>query len=254
MNSVNVISYMTLVCLASFFDLVFEGISYAKLANLTPVIGLFVPLFLYAPLGSCRHLAVGLVSVASLVMGSMLEEASSSVAILVCFCFIQAKSTGWRWSRVIYHNSNKGCGRYGGIFNCIRKSLIAASMQKDYTFPRHWFSVDTRAVNEILGTCDSVGCTVDGKNPIDLQQEIVDGEVWFSQEADEGLNIWDWRDSRNEVDFQDACTIAFDSWTLGHVDYFVDYHYLGPDNRLWVISGTNAGSWLSDESSEVNAP
>ncbi|KAF5196185.1 hypothetical protein FRX31_014228 [Thalictrum thalictroides] len=52
---------------------------------------------------------------------------------------------------------------------------------------RHWFSVDTRAVNEILGTCDSVGCTVDGKNPIDLQQEIVEGEVWFSQESDEGL-------------------------------------------------------------------
>ncbi|KAF5175464.1 hypothetical protein FRX31_034949 [Thalictrum thalictroides] len=32
----------------------------------------------------------------------------------------------------------------------------------------------------------SGGCTVDGKNPIDLQQEIVEGEVWFSQESDEG--------------------------------------------------------------------
>ncbi|PWZ03932.1 60S ribosomal protein L12 [Zea mays] len=31
-------------------------------------------------------------------------------------------------------------------------------------------------VKEILGTCVSVGCTVDGKDPKDLQQEIDDGE------------------------------------------------------------------------------
>ncbi|MBA0572945.1 hypothetical protein Golob_000246 [Gossypium lobatum] len=32
-------------------------------------------------------------------------------------------------------------------------------------------------VKEILGTCVSVGCTVDGKDPKDLQQEISDGEI-----------------------------------------------------------------------------
>ncbi|PPD94697.1 hypothetical protein GOBAR_DD08233 [Gossypium barbadense] len=32
-------------------------------------------------------------------------------------------------------------------------------------------------VKEILGTCVSVGCTVDGKDPRDLQQEIDDGDV-----------------------------------------------------------------------------
>ncbi|XP_042404699.1 60S ribosomal protein L12-1-like [Zingiber officinale] len=32
-------------------------------------------------------------------------------------------------------------------------------------------------VKEILGTCVSIGCTVDGKDPKDLQQEISDGEV-----------------------------------------------------------------------------
>ncbi|KAI3478123.1 hypothetical protein L1887_59984 [Cichorium endivia] len=32
-------------------------------------------------------------------------------------------------------------------------------------------------VKEILGTCVSVGCTVDGKDPKDLQQEIADGDV-----------------------------------------------------------------------------
>ncbi|KAJ0714531.1 putative ribosomal protein L11/L12 [Helianthus annuus] len=33
------------------------------------------------------------------------------------------------------------------------------------------------AVMEILGTCVSVGCTVDGKDPKDLQQMIADGYV-----------------------------------------------------------------------------
>ena len=32
-------------------------------------------------------------------------------------------------------------------------------------------------VKEILCTCVSVGCTVDGKDPKDLQTEINDGEV-----------------------------------------------------------------------------
>ncbi|KAJ6372815.1 hypothetical protein OIU76_027192 [Salix suchowensis] len=36
-------------------------------------------------------------------------------------------------------------------------------------------------VKEILGTCVSVGCTVDGKDPKDLQQEITDGDVEISE-------------------------------------------------------------------------
>ncbi|XP_031102860.1 probable sulfate transporter 3.4 [Ipomoea triloba] len=55
-----------------------QGISYAKLANLPPIIGLyssFVPPLIYSVLGSSRHLAVGPVSIASLVMGTMLSEA-----------------------------------------------------------------------------------------------------------------------------------------------------------------------------------
>ncbi|KAF7814295.1 putative sulfate transporter 3.4 [Senna tora] len=54
-----------------------KGISYAKLANLPPIIGLyssFVPPLVYSLLGSSRHLGVGPVSIASLVMGSMLSE------------------------------------------------------------------------------------------------------------------------------------------------------------------------------------
>ncbi|XP_055828838.1 probable sulfate transporter 3.4 [Solanum dulcamara] len=57
-----------------------QGISYAKLANLPPIIGLyssFVPPLIYSILGSSRHLAVGPVSIASLVMGTMLSQAVS---------------------------------------------------------------------------------------------------------------------------------------------------------------------------------
>ncbi|KAM7277339.1 hypothetical protein ACFE04_019205 [Oxalis oulophora] len=54
-----------------------QGISYAKLAHLPPILGLytsFVPPLLYAVLGSSRHLGIGPTSIASLVMGTMLGE------------------------------------------------------------------------------------------------------------------------------------------------------------------------------------
>lgn len=57
-----------------------QGISYAKLANLPPVLGLyssFVPPLVYAMMGSSRDLAVGTVAVASLLTGSMLSSAVS---------------------------------------------------------------------------------------------------------------------------------------------------------------------------------
>nr|GEW85537.1 probable sulfate transporter 3.4 [Tanacetum cinerariifolium] len=69
----DVVSGLTIASLA-----IPQGISYAKLANLPPIIGLyssFVPPLIYSVLGSSRHLAVGPVSIASLVMGTMLNEA-----------------------------------------------------------------------------------------------------------------------------------------------------------------------------------
>ncbi|KAK0571766.1 hypothetical protein LWI29_021202 [Acer saccharum] len=54
-----------------------DGISYAKLAHLPPIIGLyssFVPPLIYSVLGSSRHMGIGPVSIASLVMGTMLNE------------------------------------------------------------------------------------------------------------------------------------------------------------------------------------
>ncbi|XP_031485180.1 probable sulfate transporter 3.4 [Nymphaea colorata] len=71
----DIVSGLTIASLA-----IPQGISYAKLANLPPIIGLyssFVPPLIYAVLGSSRDLAVGPVSIASLVMGSMLREAVS---------------------------------------------------------------------------------------------------------------------------------------------------------------------------------
>ncbi|XP_003632327.1 sulfate transporter 3.1 [Vitis vinifera] len=52
-----------------------QGISYAKLANLPPILGLyssFVPPLVYAMMGSSRDLAVGTVAVGSLLIASML--------------------------------------------------------------------------------------------------------------------------------------------------------------------------------------
>ncbi|KAL7084238.1 hypothetical protein ACP275_14G212900 [Erythranthe tilingii] len=57
-----------------------QGISYAKLANLPPILGLyssFVPPLVYAVMGSSRDLAVGTVAVGSLLTGSMLSEVVS---------------------------------------------------------------------------------------------------------------------------------------------------------------------------------
>ncbi|KAA8527638.1 hypothetical protein F0562_034967 [Nyssa sinensis] len=54
-----------------------QGISYASLANLPPIIGLyssFVPPLVYAMLGSSRDVAVGTVAVASLLISSMLGK------------------------------------------------------------------------------------------------------------------------------------------------------------------------------------
>ncbi|KAK5774294.1 sulfate transporter 3.1-like [Gossypium arboreum] len=54
-----------------------QGISYAKLANLPPILGLyssFIPPLVYAMMGSSRDLAVGTVAVASLLTASMLGQ------------------------------------------------------------------------------------------------------------------------------------------------------------------------------------
>ncbi|CAF2130963.1 unnamed protein product [Brassica rapa] len=73
-----------------------QGISYAKLANLPPIVGLyssFVPPLIYSVLGSSKHLAVGPVSIASLVMGSMLSESVSPTQDPVLYLKLAFTST-----------------------------------------------------------------------------------------------------------------------------------------------------------------
>ncbi|XP_004493701.1 sulfate transporter 3.1-like [Cicer arietinum] len=54
-----------------------QGISYAKLANLPPILGLYssvIPPIIYAMMGSSRDVAVGTVAVGSLLIGSILSR------------------------------------------------------------------------------------------------------------------------------------------------------------------------------------
>ncbi|XP_062085502.1 sulfate transporter 3.1-like [Humulus lupulus] len=68
----DIISGITIASLA-----IPQGISYAKLANLPPILGLyssFIPPLVYAMMGSSRDLAVGTVAVGSLLTASMLGQ------------------------------------------------------------------------------------------------------------------------------------------------------------------------------------
>uniref|UniRef100_A0A0E0MLL1 Uncharacterized protein n=1 Tax=Oryza punctata TaxID=4537 RepID=A0A0E0MLL1_ORYPU len=58
----------------------------------------------------------------------------------------------------------------------------------------------------------------------------------------ETLSTWDWNDGSRELNIDDARSLATDRWNLDHVDYFVDCHYSLPDDKLWVIGGTTAGT------------
>ncbi|KAL3501883.1 hypothetical protein ACH5RR_036332 [Cinchona calisaya] len=87
----DVVSGLTIASLA-----IPQGISYAKLANLPPIVGLyssFVPPLIYAVLGSSRDLAVGPVSIASLIMGSMLRQEVSPAKDPILFLQLAFSST-----------------------------------------------------------------------------------------------------------------------------------------------------------------
>ncbi|MCL7026606.1 hypothetical protein MKW94_019224 [Papaver nudicaule] len=67
---------ITIACLA-----VPQGISYAKLANLPPILGLyssFIPPLIYAIFGSSKDIAVGTIASASVLLASIIEEAVSA--------------------------------------------------------------------------------------------------------------------------------------------------------------------------------
>ncbi|KAJ8559321.1 hypothetical protein K7X08_003379 [Anisodus acutangulus] len=77
-----------------------QGISYAKLGNLPPILGLyssFIPPLVYALMGSSRDLAVGTVAVGSLLMASMLGSevnASENPTLYLHLAFTATFFTG----------------------------------------------------------------------------------------------------------------------------------------------------------------
>ncbi|XP_006652928.3 probable sulfate transporter 3.3 [Oryza brachyantha] len=104
-----------------------QGISYAKLASLPPIIGLyssFVPPMVYAVLGSSRDLAVGPVSIASLIMGSMLRQAVSPAAEPLLF--LQLAFTSTFFAGLV--QASLGILRLGFIIDFLSKATLVGFM------------------------------------------------------------------------------------------------------------------------------
>ncbi|OIV94292.1 hypothetical protein TanjilG_25661 [Lupinus angustifolius] len=104
-----------------------QGISYAKLANLPPIVGLyssFVPPLVYAVLGSSRDLAVGPVSIASLVMGSMLRQEVSPTLDPILFLQLAFTSTFFAG----LFQASLGILRLGFIIDFLSKAILIGFM------------------------------------------------------------------------------------------------------------------------------
>lgn len=104
-----------------------QGISYAKLADLPPILGLyssFVPPLVYAVLGSSRDVAVGPVSIASLIMGSMLREvANPNTQTLL---FLQLALTSTLFAGVF--QASLGILRLGFVIDFLSKATLTGFM------------------------------------------------------------------------------------------------------------------------------
>lgn len=118
----DVVSGLTIASLA-----IPQGISYAKLANLPPIVGLyssFVPPLVYALLGSSRDLAVGPVSIASLLMGSMLRQEVSPTQDPILFLQLAFTSTFFAG----LFQASLGFLRLGFIIDFLSKATLIGFM------------------------------------------------------------------------------------------------------------------------------
>ncbi|GJZ73637.1 probable sulfate transporter 3.3, partial [Tanacetum coccineum] len=118
----DVVSGLTIASLA-----IPQGISYAKLANLPPIVGLyssFVPPLVYAVLGSSRDLAVGPVSIASLLMGSMLRQEVSPTQDPILFLQLAFTSTFFAG----LFQASLGFLRLGFIIDFLSKATLIGFM------------------------------------------------------------------------------------------------------------------------------
>ncbi|KAJ9563685.1 hypothetical protein OSB04_008845, partial [Centaurea solstitialis] len=116
----DVVSGLTIASLA-----IPQGISYAKLANLPPIVdSSFVPPLIYAVLGSSRDLAVGPVSIASLLMGSMLRQEVSPVHDPLLFLQLAFTSTFFAG----LFQASLGFLRLGFIIDFLSKATLIGFM------------------------------------------------------------------------------------------------------------------------------
>eukprot|EP01018_Ginkgo_biloba_P022087 Gb_14054 [translate_table: standard] len=118
----DIVSGLTIASLA-----IPQGISYAKLASLPPIIGLyssFVPPLIYAILGSSRDLAVGPVSIASLLLGAMLREEVSPITDPVLY--LQVAFTATFFAGVF--QASLGILRLGFIIDFLSRATLVGFM------------------------------------------------------------------------------------------------------------------------------
>ncbi|XWS34495.1 hypothetical protein CRYUN_Cryun21dG0043200 [Craigia yunnanensis] len=118
----DVVSGLTIASLA-----IPQGISYAKLASLPPIVGLyssFVPPLVYAVLGSSRDLAVGPVSIASLILGSMLSLEVSPTNDPVLFLQLAFTTTFFAG----FFQASLGFLRLGFIIDFLSKATLIGFM------------------------------------------------------------------------------------------------------------------------------
>ncbi|KAK8567561.1 hypothetical protein V6N12_006142 [Hibiscus sabdariffa] len=118
----DIVSGLTIASLA-----IPQGISYAKLANLPPIVGLyssFVPPLVYAVLGSSRDLAVGPVSIASLILGSMLRQEVSPVNDPLLFLQLAFTTTFFAG----FFQASLGFLRLGFIIDFLSKATLIGFM------------------------------------------------------------------------------------------------------------------------------
>ncbi|XP_061985613.1 probable sulfate transporter 3.3 isoform X2 [Populus nigra] len=118
----DIVSGLTIASLA-----IPQGISYAKLASLPPIVGLyssFVPPLVYAVLGSSRDLAVGPVSIASLILGSMLRQEVSPINDPLLFLQLAFSSTFFAG----LFQASLGLLRLGFIIDFLSKAILIGFM------------------------------------------------------------------------------------------------------------------------------
>nr|XP_025656019.1 probable sulfate transporter 3.5 isoform X3 [Arachis hypogaea] len=141
-----------------------QGISYAKLANLPPVIGLyssFVPPLVYAIFGSSRHMAVGTIAAASLLIGQTIQTVADPVqepTLFLHLVFTTTFVTG-------LFQASLGIFRLGILVDFFSHSTITGFMggtavililqQLKGIFGMTHFSTKTNVVSVIKGIIDN---------------------------------------------------------------------------------------------------